>query len=222
MHGLICEWCGQKYEARSQTSNGKPRRFCGKSCSAQWRMSRPEYVKQLTSNPGRNKKLSEAMKRHMADEGSPVRRGMLKYARSKRNPFKQEKRAAEIRKKGQATLRRQGYKHLTGGNGQAMPLPQRLLAEALGWKTEYPIPTMTRRKKIPTSYKVDLANPKRKVGVEVDGQSHLTKERRRLDRKKEKVLADLGWRIIRVTNKEVLRDIGAVLEKIRAFTRSGT
>ena len=41
---LKCERCGISFERE------KRQRFCGKSCSAQWRMSRPEFVASLQTS----------------------------------------------------------------------------------------------------------------------------------------------------------------------------
>ena len=51
------------------------------------------------------------------------------------------------------------------------------------------------------------------MGVEVDGDIYdLQKEE---DERREKVLRDLGVKIVRFRNDEVVRDLSAVLERIR-------
>ena len=51
------------------------------------------------------------------------------------------------------------------------------------------------------------------MGVEVDGDIHdLQKEE---DERREKVLRELGVKIVRFRNDEVVRDLSAVLERIR-------
>ncbi len=51
------------------------------------------------------------------------------------------------------------------------------------------------------------------MGVEVDGDIHdLQKEE---DERREKVLRELGLKIVRFRNDEVVRDLSAVLERIR-------
>ena len=51
------------------------------------------------------------------------------------------------------------------------------------------------------------------MGVEVDGDIYdLQKEE---DERREKVLRELGLKIVRFRNDEVVRDLSAVLERIR-------
>jgi hypothetical protein len=94
-----------------------------------------------------------------------------------------------------------------GGNGKGLTEPQRALLKALGagWVSEYILPLGQRRLGYPTHYKIDIAHPFRHLAVEVDGESHKMRTRRTEDRKKEEVLASLGWTVYRVSNLEALR-----------------
>jgi hypothetical protein len=120
--------------------------------------------------------------------------------------------------KGMNTKRINGTLHIApvkrGGNGKPLPIPQKLLATALGWQTEYSVPTKLKPKDgFPHCYKIDIANPVLKVGIEVDGCSHYT--RKKQDMKKEKLLKELGWKILRFTNKEVMTNLSQVLLVIK-------
>ena len=53
----------------------------------------------------------------------------------------------------------------------------------------------------PNHYKVDVAWPHLKMGVEMDGDSHGALSRQAQDRKKEAKLFSLGWVILRVKNQ---------------------
>lgn len=115
----------------------------------------------------------------------------------------------QARLKMKATLRRIRHRPIKrGGNGQLLPLPQLALLHALGegWESEVAVPTgMDRFSGYPTCYKIDLANKATKVGIEIDGGSHMTFERRDQDAKKMRFLATVGWSVYRVSNEEALR-----------------
>ena len=93
-----------------------------------------------------------------------------------------------------------------GGNGRLLPLPQLALLHALGegWHAEVAIPTrMARDSGYPTNYKLDIANPEMKWGIEIDGASH-NGQRKELDQKKSDFLATLGWKVSRLTNEQAM------------------
>ena len=61
-----------------------------------------------------------------------------------------------------------------GGNGKLTPQQERV-ANSLGLPMEYAIPTKLVKhkfKSLPTCYKVDIADPDRKLAIEIDGSSH--------------------------------------------------
>lgn len=88
----------------------------------------------------------------------------------------------------------------------------------LGWQTGFAVPTkMARGSGYPTSYKLDVCDPGAKVAVEVDGRSHRAIARREQDAKKDALLAGLGWKVLRVSNEEVIGDVGAVAARARAL-----
>lgn len=60
----------------------------------------------------------------------------------------------------------------------------------------------------------DFYCPQARLVIEVDGMSHLNDETEKRDREKEKFMQKRNIRIIRLTNDEVLNDIGNVLKKI--------
>lgn len=104
-------------------------------------------------------------------------------------------------------------------NGQ-LTKPQQILADTLNLPTEFKI--LTRDvygmfDVMPRFYKVDLASPEHKVAIEVDGRSHLFRERKYLDRKKEKILSELGWKVLRVKNEQVLNSTAEVTNWIQGY-----
>ncbi len=117
------------------------------------------------------------------------------------NPMFQEK----TRRKVQETLRRIHYRPtVIGGNGRAMPVPQYLLSEMLHAETEYSVTTTARQRQEGASncYKLDVAIPFLRLGIQLDGVSHFTKKIRRTDKRIRKWLAELGWSVLHVSNSK--------------------
>ena len=101
------------------------------------------------------------------------------------------------------------YAHLRGGNGWPPTEPERLLLDRLGpgWRWQHVVPIgRPRRRGVPTHYKIDLANSRSKVAVEVDGNSHHGDDSRERDRRKDELLGGRGWAVLRVRNEAVLVD----------------
>jgi hypothetical protein len=116
---------------------------------------------------------------------------------------------AQARKKISDRLKEIKHKPIRrGGNGQLLPLPQLALLHALGdgWTAELAIKTNAGHKNgvYPNAYKVDIANPKMMIAIELDGGSHGSLERQEQDRKKTECLAALGWSVYRVSNEKAL------------------
>lgn len=138
-------------------------------------------------------------------------------ARMKRNnPMARPSAVRKMR----ATLKRIGHKPVVrGGNGTPTPEPVRRLAEALGWTVEYPVRTgMGRGTGYPTCYKVDIADPERKVAVEIDGSSHNMLSRKAQDAKKNTLLSSLGWTVLRFSNEEVMANTNVCALKVLSTT----
>lgn len=107
------------------------------------------------------------------------------------------------------------FNRIKGGNGRGLTTPQQLLLEALGngWYAEYVLPTKKKRPSIyPTHYKLDLANPKFKIVIEIDGYSHAGNEE--IDAKKEAFLVRRGWTVYRFKNRDIAKDFSKVLETV--------
>jgi len=129
----------------------------------------------------------------------------ISCAKKLANPMSKE----EVRRKVSAKLREIRHKPIKrGGNGQLLPLPQLALLHALGvgWESEYAVATKMRHLKTgyPTCYKLDLACPEKKIGIELDGGSHCSLERRAQDLKKTEFFISQGWSIYRVSNARAL------------------
>ena len=71
-----------------------------------------------------------------------------------------------------------------------------------------------RRQHIIDEFIVDFVCLDKKLIVEVDGKYHNTKEHKEAEKLRTKILNDLGYKVIRFTNEEVIGNIDAVLSQI--------
>lgn len=209
---LKCEWCGTSFRRERR------QRFCGPSCSAKWRMSRPDFVASLHT-PKQAEASRQAMQR--LHRNPKAMENLRRYLLSDRNPFRDPVKRAEAQNKAHKKLVASGYCMLSGGNGKGPTRPQLMLARLLGWPTEYVVPTRG-LPGYPSHYKLDIANPERRIAIEVDGQSHWSKAVRAKDIKKTRFLEERGWTVLRFRNAEVLGNLSAVLRVIRQTLWSTT
>jgi len=70
------------------------------------------------------------------------------------------------------------------------------------------------RQKIIGDYIVDFFCPKLKLVIEVDGGQHYTDDIFESDRKRDEVLKSFGFRVLRFTNIDVLKNIEGVIARI--------
>jgi len=192
-----CEWCGKDFIPRTSQEEHQ-KRFCDRSCSARWRMRQPEILAKV-HNPEVARKRGER-KRAWFAAGSPKAETERERIRLL-NPMERP----EVRKKVSQTLRAMHHgPPERGGNGRGLTLPQQTLLDAIGptWLAEFIVPLGPRTPGYPSHYKLDLANPERRIGIEVDGNSHYS--RRALDTKKDARLASLGWIVLRFWNQDIL------------------
>lgn len=63
-------------------------------------------------------------------------------------------------------------------------------------------------------YFIDFAFVNEMVAVEIDGSQHLLPERKERDDRKDKLLNELGWLVIRVSEKEIKTNINDVFDRI--------
>ncbi len=130
----------------------------------------------------------------------------------KNNPMKNP----ETREKVSTKLRAMGHKpKIQGGNGRGHTIYQLALSMALGWPME--VVALTGEPKgngIPTAYKIDIGNPILKIAIEVDGNSHTALIRQAQDKRKDNVLKNLGWKVLRFKNREVENDLHGCVKKV--------
>jgi len=67
---------------------------------------------------------------------------------------------------------------------------------------------------------VDFYCPKARLVIEVDGGQHYSQERVEFDKLRDKKLANLGLRVLRLSNMDVLQNIDGVMEYIYDHLKS--
>jgi very-short-patch-repair endonuclease len=69
-----------------------------------------------------------------------------------------------------------------------------------------------RRQLVIARFIVDFACTKVRLAIEIDGSSH--EHREHLDASRDRILADLGWRILRIEENLVFADLNSVISTI--------
>jgi hypothetical protein len=194
---ITCTWCSGDIESMSKGQRDRFRAtgrvYCDKTCSSAYR----SQVSSTTMARTNRKYASERMKL--------------------RNPM----RHSEIREKVSSTLISMGHKPpIQGGNGRGLTKSQQVLSEALGWPTEIIVSTGkgSRKKGLPTHYKIDIANPTTKIAIEVDGASHQAFVVQRRDQRKTEFLRGIGWTVLRFSNQAVMDDTAACVQMVLSTT----
>lgn len=188
---MNCEYCGEPFLVNR--SRSARRRFCSRSCHTSHRNGTPE-MRELS-----RKRLEEM-------------RYIPEFAAA------QSKAASEALRSVITDM------SIPGGNGHPMPMPQRILLEVLGYPENYAeqvIPTGALKKRmdgVPRFYRVDILHPESKVVIEVDGNSHKYTEER--DQTRDKTLELLGYRVLRVANRQVLSELDKVVSHINRVVAS--
>ena len=194
-------------------------RFCDTSCSAKWRMTQPAFVGPRSAKT--KAKISLAAKKNYA--ANPQRAQASSERMTNNNPMYMP----GVREKVSQTLRAMGHTFSErGGNGRGPSPCEALLLERLP-KDVYNHKVLTKMPRdsgYPPCYKIDLAFPKLKVGLEVDGTSHQSEEGRIRDAKKTELLNSLGWTVLRVRNERVEKDpdriAKSLISKLKVIRRT--
>lgn len=199
-----CEWCGNPFPAYRE------KRFCGNSCAAKWRTDQPSFKKVL-KDPERLKKISQAVKAAYAR--NPEWQKSMSRRMKDHNPMKN----LSTRKKISLTLKSMGHRPtVRGGNGTGPTKAEKILLRYFpDTLCNFAIPLGKWSSGYPKNYKVDIAFPKIQFGIECDGVSHTLKEKQRQDGKKVSKLQELGWCVVRFSNKKILRDTAKVCQIVK-------
>jgi hypothetical protein len=196
-----CDWCGKMLTDINGTSiRGGLRRFCNQSCSTRWWMQFPEF-KAKSNTPESHGKSGEGRRRFLAS-GTPEALAQIDRIR-KLKPSKD----INVRKKMSRRLEEIGHRPpIRGGNGKGPTRTESMLMGFLpGW-LPMTVTTGMGRKGLgyPGHYKLDLADPNRKIAIELDGMSHRLLSRREQDRRKDEFLRSKGWIVLRFWNQEII------------------
>ncbi|MEZ4221679.1 MAG: DUF559 domain-containing protein [Polyangiaceae bacterium] len=76
-----------------------------------------------------------------------------------------------------------------------------------------------RREFVVGRFIIDLAAPSRRLAVEVDGGYHVLVAAK--DARRDRELARLGWRVLRVDAALVMADVEAAVQRVREALRAG-
>ena len=188
---ISCVECGKKIKwenlTRSQKSTFKKtgRAYCSPEC----RSARQSRISSETMAKTNRKYASERMRN--------------------KNPMQNP----ETREKMVATLHEIGHKpSAQGGNGRGLTDPQKILLKALDGLDAWPeFVVKTNQPKynpyhLPSHYKIDIAIPRCRLAIEVDGGSHCSMAAKEKDAKKTAFLQSKGCSVLRFTNAQILQD----------------
>jgi very-short-patch-repair endonuclease len=78
--------------------------------------------------------------------------------------------------------------------------------ESIGWVAQFKVNTGVHSFRLPRQFKLDFALPEKMLFVEIDGSSHRTPDRKERDARRDAMLAELGWRGLRIPASSV-RDL---------------
>lgn len=196
-----CKYCGQKIRMRMPSGRlNSLAIFCNRSCSAKWRSEQPGFLEKLHT-PESNLKKSKAKSKHHREHPEIAEAARLRMLTD--NPMVNP----ATRLKQSATLKAIGHKpKVRGGNGSGPTKAEIVLLKLLpGSLCNYPVRTGKKSGSgYPTCYKVDVSIPVLKLGIEADGNSHNNPNRRARDQKKDALLKELGWTVLRFQNRTIL------------------
>ena len=108
-----------------------------------------------------------------------------------------------------------------GGNGQINELQLLFLNDLNKIKNEWKLEFVVKTKKghrngvYPNHYKIDIANLNLKIAIELDGHSHNSLKRKEQDKKKDDLLTNLGWKVIRIKNNDLIKNYDNILNHIK-------
>ncbi|WP_353885203.1 endonuclease domain-containing protein [uncultured Acidaminococcus sp.] len=75
-------------------------------------------------------------------------------------------------------------------------------------------PLRIRRQVILGNYIVDFCCEKAQLIIEIDGSQHYTPEEKEKDRKRTNDLKDLGYKVIRISNRDVMTNFDGITQYI--------
>jgi len=204
-----CEICGQDYKIKTQ-KDYRRRRFCGTKCSAVWRMQQPEIRAKIYNDVVRQK-VAQGNRRSFVQH--PERRLALSRRMKEHNPLQDP----EVKAKADAARRARPFPSEHGGNGRVSPTEQ-IMQKWTGWKTGAIGVTGIPKWK---NLKMDLIEWEARLAVELDGASHLTKQQKERDCRKETILRHMKWNFVRIPNDRATESAADWLKLLASELKQG-
>ena len=87
------------------------------------------------------------------------------------------------------------------------------LLERLGYEVVSQLPIKTPQK----LFYADLAIPKLKTVIEIDGGYHSSQAQKRLDKNRSECIRRMGWHVLRLSNRDA-RNVSKIITKLRLVT----
>lgn len=95
----------------------------------------------------------------------------------------------------------------------SMSYPEKLFLNKiieLGWDKKY----LIENEKSVYPYFIDFAFNNEKIAIEIDGSQHLLPDRIESDKKKDELLLENGWKVIRITAKEIISNLDNFINEL--------
>lgn len=235
-----CEWCQTPFEWIKASNNGKPYRFCSRSCAISAAHAARRGHRLLATakcewcetdfplNYQRQKQrfCSRACSAQWQSEqpgrlDAFVEAGRSLAAERKGKPGRPMgpssrrgiPQAAETRAKISASLRGRRWNRDAGY--RRITRQQVLVCRALGLSDDNMEWNVWDGK---SYWSIDIAEPLSRTAIEIDGSSHRLVRQQQIDRAKEQALRSLGWTVLRFWNQEIDDSLSDVVAAILSST----
>lgn len=243
MKDYFCGYCKEKIDWSQQSKSKYNHRndvnavYCSAKCwKKRWRKNLPDYycttckskinwdeqpLRKFRSRWAKSLYCSKicshvAMVKHGHLNKNVLIEHNKQYA-SERMKEKNPMHNLSTRQKVSITLRKMKHKpSIQWWNWKPSTIYETAMSFALGWPTNIIVNTWFLKEKYnaPNHYKIDLWNELLKIAIEIDWNSHYCLKRKEQDLRKQSLLEELGWKVLRFTNTEVENDINWCVEKI--------
>ena len=220
----VCEHCDKLF-AKPYTISRKEwstTRFCSSECKNLHQIGRPN------GKLGWRKPISEAQFIPCRICGEPT-----KYAGSPNHPYynllrcnkptcikesKQRKnesiKTTALRMYADGTRRRltSNWDGIIRVSAEELLLKEKL--EKDGWQSQYKFLTGLEGLNVPRTFWLDFAKPEKRLCLEIDGSVHRLNHVILKDRRRDGILRDQGWQVLRITSKIVRNDPESFIKKL--------
>jgi very-short-patch-repair endonuclease len=222
-----CENCGNQF-SKPRTC-GLPewsgRRFCSQECKSLSQKGKTTWNKGLRSESNAKKIPCRICGEPTSSHGTEknhlygmVHCGQPECAAESRK-IKNEnisKKALEMYASGERIALRTAW-----SNVQRVSQEEKLISpwlESLGWIPQYKFLTNVHTNKLPRMFRLDFALPYHKLHIEIDGSVH--RLRKGSDARRDQMMADRGWSVLRIDANLVRTDIEAAKTLITNWASS--